>query len=101
MSLAFVIVSTRRTLACSSSLVPPRRFTQLAVHEFSLEAHGHPTVLAQMAEGGINNTDGSIRYVMLYPRSGLDSGVEYQVRPRNASDKYKWSIAESVKLAAN
>lgn len=78
-----------------------KRFTQLADHQFSLEAHGHPAVLAHMAEGGINNSDGSIRYVMLYPSSALEPGVQYQVRPRNENDKYKWSVAHGLTITGS
>jgi hypothetical protein len=77
------------------------RFTHLADSHFSLEADGHPSVPATVSEGGVTTADGSLRYVTLSPSGRLEPGVQYQIRPRNENEKYKWSVAQGLTIAAN
>ena len=78
-----------------------KRFTQLADSRFFLEAPGSPTIVATSGVGGISNSDGSTRYVILTLDGRLKPGVQYQLRPRNENDTYKWSVAEGMTIAAN
>lgn len=75
------------------------RFTRKADHVFFLEAQGHPTLKAHMAEGGICDAKGSTRLAILQVSEGTpQAGVEYAVRPRNEVEGYRWEIADTVRV---
>ncbi len=78
------------------------RFTRQADSVFYPEATGQPAVEANMVTGGICNSDGSTRLVMLRLSSdALEEGVEYTIRPRNEKSGYSWKIAEGLTVAGN
>ncbi len=72
------------------------RFVRMSDPTFELQAEGHPPVKANMETGGMTNSDGSTRYVMLSVTGTLDPGVRYSLRPRNQNEKYRWSVANQV-----
>jgi hypothetical protein len=72
-----------------------KRFTEKSDHIFYLEAEGMPRVEADAGVGGVCNSDGSTRYVMVHPAGPLEPGVKYHLRPRNENETYKWSIQEA------
>lgn len=73
-----------------------RRFTDKSDHVFYLEAHGKPPIEADALVGGVCNSDGSTRYVMVRPSTELEPGVTYRLRARNDNDTYKWSTPDAL-----
>ena len=81
-----------------------KRFTAQADPVFYLEAPGHAPVSGQMAVGGVSNTDGAWREVILHLGKGgqaqLQPAVAYRLRPRNDTPGYRWRVAEHVLVTA-
>lgn len=65
-----------------------------------LEGEGHLTIQAHMGAGGISSADGSVRFAVLAVPPQLEPDVEYRLRPRNENERYRWSIARDVVVAA-
>ncbi len=76
------------------------RFTRTADPKFVLEADGHDPIEGRMATGGICNSDGSARAVVLVLSKPLDPGARYRMSPRNEGERYKWSVPASLLVQA-
>ncbi len=75
------------------------RFTRKADSKFYLEAKGHPRIEATMSTGGICDSDGTTRFVMLRVGNPPEPGVEYRLRARNENDEYRWRLSPDLVVA--
>jgi hypothetical protein len=73
-----------------------KRFTATADPAFVLEAQGHRAVRLSAGTGGVTNSDGSIRFVVLLPEGEPERGVTYTLRARNGKPPCTWKVAPSV-----
>jgi hypothetical protein len=76
------------------------RFTRKSDPSFVLEADGHPPVSAHMATGGVCNSDGSTRFVMLEVSGPLAQDAPYRLRPRNDNESYRWFVPNNLVVAS-
>jgi hypothetical protein len=77
-----------------------KRFTSLADNAFRLEAEGHPTIAAFGGTGGVCNSDGSSRYVMLHVQGALNPEARYALVPQNANERYRWVVQPDIVVTA-
>jgi hypothetical protein len=77
-----------------------KRFTSLADNAFRLEAEGHPIIAAFGGTGGVCNSDGSSRYVMLRVQGALDPEARYALVPQNTKERYRWTVRPDVVVTA-
>ncbi|MCA9284954.1 MAG: transglutaminase domain-containing protein [Phycisphaerales bacterium] len=77
-----------------------KQFTEQADRRFFLEAPGVPTLKVGAMTGGITSGDASYLVVQLGPGDWRDlrPGVEYELRPRNASASHHWRIDHPIRL---
>jgi uncharacterized protein (UPF0179 family) len=78
-------------------------FEAQAGHEFVLTSTGHPNVKARLS--GMKLSNGA-QYQMWGVRVADDSrkdlaaGVEYEIRPVNTNDVYRWNVRAGVRVKA-
>ncbi len=79
-----------------------KRFTAEADSRFYLEAEGCPRLGIVAATGGITNSSGSIRFVVLLlgsaDRRDLRGGVSYRLVPRNDEPTRLWVVREDLSI---
>lgn len=75
-----------------------KAFTEAADLRFYLEAEDHPTLSVAAEPGGVTTSEDSYLIIPLGPADwrDLQAEVEYRLRPRNASDRFKWSVSSGA-----
>jgi hypothetical protein len=76
------------------------RFTRKSDPVFFLEADGHPSIEATMLTGGVCNSEGTTRSVMLKIGGTLDPTARYRLRARNENKEYRWAMPADLVVAA-
>jgi len=75
-----------------------KRFTQHADNVFFLEAKGAPALKVMANVGGIANSTGSTRWIILEPQGKRAEGARYRLRPRNGHPLYTWVVKKGLSV---
>ncbi|HKE00495.1 MAG TPA: transglutaminase domain-containing protein, partial [Planctomycetota bacterium] len=77
-----------------------KAFTKHADLRFFLEAEGHATLKVAAGIGGYADAAGSYAMIQLGPGDwrDLEDGVDYTLRPQNASASHRWKLAQAFRV---
>jgi hypothetical protein len=79
-----------------------KAFMLQAGARFFLDAPGSPSVTLDAGAGGITNSDGSVRWIVMRlapeARRRIASGTAYALRPENAKPPFEWAVADGLRV---